>query len=754
MAEALLRRITQALESEGTPDAILHLAATTITSVFDIDRCKIYVANDNSGEYTLAASNHEIKKTNRTMAYGSGLVGWVAERAELINLGDVTVEQHYKAANSNTNYRSFLGAPVSLDGKIIAIIVLEREQTGHFSESAEAMLVTTCASFATRSGVVLNFLNALPNQPGRQASKKNKLYDGIAGAPGVAIGRAVVVFPKANFEQIPDRTVKNTQEQWDNFHAALTQARHDIRELSSETANKLNVTERALFEAYARMLDSRSLVNDVKTEINAGQWAPGALKHVINKRIAQFTSLDDEYLRERASDVREIGLRILSHLQSNDTASIEVTKKSIIVSEDLSATTLLEIPKDKIRGLVSASGSANSHVAILARSLGIPTIMGLASVDIRSLEGMELVIDGYSGLVITEPDASIKREYKALAAEEEQLTQDLQSICELPVATSDNHEVKLLVNTGLAIDVDRLTAVGAQGVGLYRTEIPFMMRERFPSEEEQRLIYRELLESMHPNPVIMRTLDIGGDKNLPYFPVEEANPFLGWRGIRISLDHPELFLAQIRAMLRASQGLDNLAIMLPMISSVSELERALPYISQAYDELVLEGVTIKYPKIGVMIEVPSAVFQAYELAKRVDFISVGSNDLTQYLLAIDRNNAKVAKYYESMHPAVLRALKQIIKGAKQAKRPVGICGELAADPLAAILLVALGFDSLSMNARSLLRIKWVISRFTMARAKELLAEVMKMDDAREVSVHMEMALDEAGLGGLIRAGKQ
>ena len=280
-----------------------------------------------------------------------------------------------------------------------------------------------------------------------------------------------------------------------------------------------------------------------------------------------------------------------------------------------------------------------------------------------------------------------------------------------------------------------------------------MLRDRFPSEEEQRIMYRQLLNTFAPKPVIMRTLDIGGDKALPYFPVVEDNPFLGWRGIRVMLDHPELFLQQVRAMLTASVGLNNLSIMLPMISSISEVEAADRLIQQAYDELSNEGLDISLPLLGVMIEVPAAVYQAYELAKRVDFISVGSNDLIQYLLAVDRNNPRVANLYNGFHPAVIRALHAVVKAAHKAGKRVSICGEMASDPIAAILLLGMGYDALSMSARSLLRIKWTIRNFTFERAQSLLKEVLKIDDPVEVRVHLEMAMEEAGLGGLIRAGK-
>ena len=268
---------------------------------------------------------------------------------------------------------------------------------------------------------------------------------------------------------------------------------------------------------------------------------------------------------------------------------------------------------------------------------------------------------------------------------------------------------------------------------LYRSEVPFFSRQRFPTEEEQRQFYREQLEAFSPRPVVMRSLDVGGDKALPYFPIEEANPFLGWRGIRITLDHPELFLAQIRAMLKASIGLNNLQVLLPMISSVSELEMALELIYRAYDELTEEeGFDIKMPRIGAMVEVPSAVFLARELARRVDFLSVGSNDLTQYILAVDRNNPQVADLYQGMHPAVLSAMNHVARAAHAEGKLAGVCGELAGDPLGALLLMGMGYDSLSMNASNLLRVKALIRQSALSDIKPLLREVLHMPDAESV----------------------
>ncbi len=298
----------------------------------------------------------------------------------------------------------------------------------------------------------------------------------------------------------------------------------------------------------------------------------------------------------------------------------------------------------------------------------------------------------------------------------------------------------------------RATERGAEGVGLYRSEISFLMRDRFPSEEEQRLIYREQLEAFAPRPVTMRTLDVGGDKPLPYFPIEEDNPFLGWRGIRICLDHPEIFLVQVRGMLKASVGLDNLRILLPMITSVTELESALRLIHRAHRELIEEKHDIKFPEIGAMIEVPAAVYQIRELARRVDFLSVGSNDLTQYLLAVDRNNPRVAGLFNSFHPSVLRSLNWMVDECHKEKKPISICGEMAGDPSSALLLMAMGYDMLSMNANSLPRVKSVIRQFSLLEAKQLLSDVLKMDETKTITERVRNQLTAKGVSrGLLHS---
>ncbi|MEZ7984241.1 MAG: phosphoenolpyruvate--protein phosphotransferase, partial [Pseudomonadales bacterium] len=449
-------------------------------------------------------------------------------------------------------------------------------------------------------------------------------------------------------------------------------------------------------------------------------------------------------------DVKDLGSRLLEYLQQATQEPIVYPDNVILIGDELTASMLAELPRKKLAGLVSLRGSRNSHVAILARSMGIPTVMGAVDIPFMQVEGTELIVDGYAGLVYFNPTIELLASYEEIVEEERLVSRGLEALKDLSCETTDNHRVSLWVNTGLASDIVRSLDRGAEGVGLYRTEIPFIMQDRFPSEEEQRTIYRLQLEAFAPSPVTMRTLDIGGDKSLPYFPIEEDNPFLGWRGIRVTLDHPEIFLSQVRAMMKASVGLNNLRIMLPMISYVKELDEALVLIRRAHAELVEEGIDALLPSIGVMVEVPAAVYLAAELAKRVDFLSVGSNDLTQYLLAVDRNNPSVAELYNSYHPAVLQALANIASASHAAGKPVSICGELAGDPGAAVLLMAMGYDSLSMNATNLPKVKSVLRSVSKVEADALLAAVMEMHEIEDIRGAVEALFEEKGITRLFR----
>jgi phosphotransferase system enzyme I (PtsP) len=498
------------------------------------------------------------------------------------------------------------------------------------------------------------------------------------------------------------------------------------------------------------MLDDSAIAGDVRARIRRGQWAQGALRQVIMEHVRNFERMEDSYLSERGADVKELGQRVLAYLQDIRQKKVHFAESTVLIGEEVTPAMMAEIPQGKLKGIVSQRGSSNSHIAILARALDIPTVMGALDLPLFGVDGRPLIVDGFFGQVFVNPSPHLVNHYQDLLEEEREFAEELKELKDLPCVTRDGHRVRMMTNIGLVGDITRSLDRGAEGIGLFRTEVPFMTQDRFPTEEEQRVIYREHMEAFSPYPVTMRTLDIGGDKALSYFPIKEENPFLGWRGIRVTLDHPEIFLAQVRAMIKASAGLTNrLRIMLPMICSVREVLEARVLIQRAYQEVVEEGLAIRMPEIGVMIEVPAAVYQARQLAKQVDFIAVGSNDLTQYMLAVDRNNPRVASLYRDLHPAVLHALRDVATASHSESKPVGICGELAGTPAGAVLCLAMGFDVLSMSASNLPRVKWVIRNISMMQARRWLVSVLKMSQAEEIEEFMREAMIDAGLGRVV-----
>ncbi len=740
--------------SEGSLQQSLTQIMIQLKEQSLVDAASTYLVDEEKMATVLVATDGLNPKavSKAAIPFGQGIVGNTAFD-EVVNLADaLQAENYYKIALLQEDHlHGYLALPLTYKGDLIGALVLQKRVREDFDEQQVAHLMTFCLPYANQLAKYRESDSWGPLfKP--KLSKTKKLLKGMAGSAGVAMGKAVVALPQANLNQVLDKKIENIDEEIVRFEAALDQTRKEIEELKERASVSLTHAETVIFDAYLRILDSRSLLNEIEEEIGRGQWAQGALRRVMRRHIQQFENLEDDYIRERASDIRDLGERILAKLNKKEAEKRVLPKQIILFCHEVTPTLLMEFPAERLKGVVSGTGSSNSHAAILARAMGVPAVMGAGSSWQQDLEGSDVIVDGYEGMVYVRPPASVKKSYRTYFEEEEQITKDLELIRELPAVTTDEHPISLYVNTGLAVDAGFSLGVGAKGVGLYRSEMPFMLKDRFPGEEEQRIMYRQLLSSFAPHPVVMRTLDIGGDKALDYFPIVEDNPFLGWRGMRVTLDHPEILRQQVSAMMLASQGLDNLAIMLPMISSIKEVEQAMHLIHQVYDELIHGGLSIVMPHVGVMIEVPAAVYQARSLAKQVDFLSVGSNDLIQYLLAVDRNNPRVADLYDGLHPAVLQALQTIVDAGHKNQKQVSLCGELASDPAAVPLLVAMGYDNLSMNATSLLRMKWVVRSITLRDAQFCLKEVMKMEDAREVRGHMEAFLEQHGLGGLIRAG--
>jgi phosphotransferase system enzyme I (PtsP) len=752
-----LRRIIQEVNSARNLDQALSIIVQRVKQTMQVDVCSVYLMAEEENQLVLMATEGLQQQAvgEIRLAMDEGLVSLVAEREEPINLSHA--DQHprfrYFPFSGEEQFSGFLGVPIIHHRNVLGVLVVQQRRTEQFDEDHVTLLITIAAQLAgaiahaDASGEIDRLLetrdDGLPSRPIR----------GQPGAPGVGMGTAVVVYPPADLEATPDREAEHIDDEIARFRNAVSAVKDEIQVMSGRLKEMLSAEDLALFDAYRLMLDSKTL-NEVTVErIRAGQWAPGALRQTVMEQLQVFNEMDDPYLRERATDLYDLSLRILVNMQESTPVVAEYPDDTVLVGNEISASMLADVPPDKLTAVVSVRGSRTSHVAILARALGIPAVMGTKDLPVGRIDRQHVIVDGYGGQIFIAPSQAVKSEYQRLAKEEDDLKTELSTLKDEPAETQDGELISLYANTGLVSDISPSIKSGAEGIGLYRTEFPFMIRQRFPGEDEQYHVYRQVLEAFAPRPVTLRTLDIGGDKALPYFPIDEDNPFLGWRGIRITLDHPEIFLVQVRAMMRANAGLENLQIMLPMISDVSEVDEAIGLIRRAHREICEEGTEIVMPHIGVMIEVPSAVYIMDVLAKRVDFFSIGTNDLTQYLLAVDRNNAQVADLYDAMHPAVIRAVQQIIERAHANGKPVSVCGEMAGDPAATILLVAMGVDSLSMSASSLLRVKWVIRNLTRARAREILSNILEMESAATIRRYLNETLEEAGLGGLIRAGR-
>lgn len=754
----VLRRIVLEVGGAGDLEQALTIIVKRVKQAMAADVCSVYLSDYSQRRHILMATDglNPAAVGHVSLPMGDGVVSVVAETAEPLNLDNAPDHPRYQFVTETGEeyYHGFLGVPIIHHRRVLGVLVVRQRQSRKFAEDEVAFLVTMAAQLA---GAIAHAeaSGGITRIPASDSSlSAGTVLEGLAGAPGVGIGTALVMYPPADLDAVPDRKPANVDAEIITLKAAVATVQAQIQALGERVGAHLRAEERALFDAYSLMLNSETLLDAVVERIRAGNWASGSLRETINEQARVFEQMDEPYLRERAQDIRDLGRRILLCLQSAGRRSPPpYPERTVLVGEEITATMLAEVPREKLAAVVSASGSRSSHVAILARAMGVPAVVGATDLPAGRLEGHSLVVDGYRGRVYLDPPDTVRNEYVRLAKEEAMLVAGLEGLKDLPAETPDGVRIPLYANSGLISDVAPSLTSGAEGIGLYRTEFPFMIRDRFPGEEEQLRIYRQVLESYAPRPVVLRTLDVGGDKPLTYFPIAEDNPFLGWRGIRITLDHPEIFLVQLRAMLRASADLNNLRLLLPMISQMSEVDEARMLVERAYHELLAAGENIAKPPLGVMIEVPAAVYQSEAIARRVDFLSIGSNDLTQYLLAVDRNNARVAGLYDALHPAVLRAIFQVIESGHRQGKPVGVCGEMAGDPVAAIVLLGMGVDHMSMSVASLPRVKWAIRNISCDHAKAVLAEVLEMDDALSVREHVEKVLQSAGLSGLVHAGK-
>ncbi|MBD3586047.1 phosphoenolpyruvate--protein phosphotransferase [Salinimonas sp. HHU 13199] len=758
-----LKRIVQEMSQIPALDQALFRVASRVKQVMQVDSCSIYLADYENQVFILKATDglHPDAVDQVRIGFSEGLIGLVGQREEPLNIQNAHEHprfKHYPEVHEE-NYKAFLGTPIIHQRNVLGVITMQQAKMRFFSEDEEAFLVTLAAQLALEI-TNAEIRGALSNNDIVPSGIRQKKVMGIAGSPGLAIGHGFSTDSTVDLRRLVVKRAEDLQREVQIYRKAVEITREQVDDLSGSLEDSIPEDVKAIFQLYHHLLDANSLGREVEAKIQEKWCAGSSLKMVVEDYAARFANMDDPYMQERAIDIIDLSNRILVNIlkltRGEDHALPNATRDSILVAEEVSATMLAEFPREYLKGIISIRGSNNSHAAILARAMGVPAVMGCQNVSPSLLENKEILLDGYSGEVLISPDKPIRQSFAQLIEEENLLSERIDAEADKACETQDGCRMSLLINAGLSVEIETVARSRGNGIGLYRTEIPFMLRESFPSEKEQIKLYSEVLHCVPEQQVTMRTLDVGGDKPLPYFPINEENPFLGWRGVRLTLDHPEIFLVQIRAMLKASLGLKNLQIMLPMISSVNEVQEATRLIEQAFfevrEEAIETGQLLVKPKIGVMLEVPSVLYQLPQLAKHVDFFSVGSNDLTQYLLAVDRNNTRVAGLYNSYHPAVLSALYDIVRQADANQIPVTVCGEIAGEPGGAILLMGMGYRRLSMNAHNLRKINWVVRNVNLQESKNLLSCALTAHTHQDVYSHINDYLEQKGLGGLIRAG--
>jgi phosphotransferase system enzyme I (PtsI) len=573
-------------------------------------------------------------------------------------------------------------------------------------------------------------------EPAVQEKVKEELVlKGIAAAPGIAMGR-VHLYNK-HVPKVPEREISSdeVEAEIERLRHAVARSQKELEKILSYAEQKLGGGKSKIFEAQIMILNDSLLLGAIEGRIRTeGKNAEFIINDEINKYQRLMLGASDEYMRERAYDVEELKNRILRNIQQERLQS-KLEGSFVIVAENLTSADTILFSRNEVLGYATDLGGITSHAALISRSLKIPAVLGLRDVTNKVSSGDLVIVDGYAGRFIIHPSAESIAEYEARRAKFRTFEEKLSGLRDLPSQTLDGRRIDLSVNIEFEEELDFALVQGAEGVGLYRTERLLINRDSIPSEEEQYDEYKRIADKMFPHRVILRTFDFGGDKVLPQS-LPEANPFLGWRGIRICLDEPQLFLDQLRAILRASTR-KNVAMMFPMVATVREIRDTKKLVKEAMEDLRRKGSPFdEQIKVGVMIEVPSAAMMAAEIAREVDFVSIGTNDLIQYLLAVDRTNSVVADLYQEFHPAVLRSVKHIIDASHKSKVWVGMCGEMAGDPLAVILLVGLGLDEFSVVPAALPEVKKIIRSIKYKEAKRIAEKALSFSTAEEVEEYL------------------
>lgn len=561
----------------------------------------------------------------------------------------------------------------------------------------------------------------------------NERIIGIAASSGVAIGKALLLV-EPNLTVIKKK-ISNTIDEIARFHLALTEAEHELKEIRNHAANDLGEKNAAIFDSHILVLNDPELLSSVESKIKAEEInAEAALQETADTLIEMFRQLDNEYMRERAADISDVTKRVIAKLLGVDIPNIAmIDEEVIIITKDLAPSETAQLNRKFAKGFTTDMGGRTSHSAIMARTLEIPAVVGTSKATSTIRNGDIVIVDGDNGEVLINPSKDVISFYEEKRSQLEEQKKKLALLKNEQTITLDGKQVEIAANIGTPRDVGSVIENGGEGVGLYRTEFLYMERETLPTEEEQFQAYKQVLESMGNKPVVVRTLDIGGDKQLPYLNLpDEMNPFLGYRALRICLTEKELFRTQIRALLRAS-SFGNLKIMFPMVATLEEFREAKHLLLEEKTSILEQGFVVSDNiEIGIMVEIPSTAVLADQFAQEVDFFSIGTNDLIQYTMAADRMNERVSYLYQPYNPAILRLVKMVIDAAHAQGKWVGMCGEMAGDAIAIPLLIGLGLDEFSMSVPSMLKARSQINQLKQSEMKKLVERALNMQSSEQV----------------------
>ncbi|MFC4626585.1 phosphoenolpyruvate--protein phosphotransferase [Daeguia caeni] len=743
----LLKRLRELMAEPLEPQARLDRIVREIAQNMVAEVCSFYVLRADGVLELYATEGLNPQSVHLAqLRLGQGLVGTIAASARPLNLTDA--QSHpafaYLPETGEEIYNSFLGVPVLRAGRTLGVLVVQNRTKRAYREdeveALETVAMVLAEIIATGDGI-------RAARPGIELDLGRPMtVTGSAFNDGIGLGHVVLHEPRIVVTNLFN---EDSQAEISRLEEALGSLRLSIDDMLSRRDVAIEGEHREVLEAYRMFAHDRGWVRRLEEAIHNGLTAEAAVEKVQSDTRARMMHLTDPYMRERLSDFDDLANRLLRQLMGHDvkTISESLVKDAIIVARSMGAAELLDYPRERLRGLVLEDGAATSHVVIVARAMGIP-VVGQAKGAVSMAENHDaIIVDGDEGIVHLRPTSEIEAAYAEKVRFRARRQAHYRALRDKPAITKDGVEISMLMNAGLLVDLPQLSASGAAGIGLFRTELQFMVASTFPRAEQQERLYRSVLEAAGDKPVTFRTLDIGGDKVLPYFSstVQEENPALGWRAIRLTLDRPGLLRTQLRALLKAAGGRE-LKLMLPMVTEVNEVRQARAIIDREVRHLSRFAYTLPTQlKLGAMVEVPALLWQLDELMTMVDFVSVGSNDLFQFLMAVDRGNSLISGRFDQLSPAFLRVLRQIIDAGKRHDRQVTLCGEMAGRPLTAMALIGLGFRSISMPASSIGPVKAMLDTLDAGKLHAILNEELdKPNTAHSLrDVVMKFAEDNA-----------